>query len=238
MSDSTPKDPKKDPAKALSKEEQKKLLACTARLFADPDAEDDGDRERAALDLVDFGPAGAVAVARLLGDPELRKHRKGMWALLHTLADLLSLDIPAETESTLVEAGVEFVLELDDNSHYVGWMAADALAQHCREDARPASVDAIFAGFQKALHGDHALRQLAGIYGLAALEHPDSISELVEAEGGMASKEAERYRKRTLERLRAGEPPEVFDGGAERPEVKVGGIERSGVVPPTPENLN
>jgi hypothetical protein len=233
MSDSTPK----DPAKALSKEEQKKLLACTARLFADPEAEPDGDRERAALELVDFGPAGAVAVARLLGDAELRKHRKGMWALLHSLADLLSLDIPEETEATLVKAGVEFVLELDDNSQYVGWMAADALAQHCREDARPASVDAIFAGFQKALQGDHALRQMAGTYGLAAMEHPDSLSELVDATGGMASREAERYLARTLERLREGEPPEVFDGGAERPEVKVAGVERADVVP-SPESLN
>jgi hypothetical protein len=233
MSDSTPK----DPAKALSKEEQQKLLACTARLFADPDAEADGDRERAALELVDFGPAGAVAVARLLGDAELRKHRKGMWALLHSLADLLSLDIPEETEATLVKAGIEFVLELDDNSQYVGWMAADALAQHCREDARPASVDAIFSGFQRALQGDHALRQLAGIYGLAAMEHPDSLTELVDVLGGMASDEAERYLARTLERLRGGEPPEVFDGGAERPEVKVGAIETSGVVPP-PDSLN
>lgn len=233
MSDTTPK----DPTKALSKEEQKKLLSCTARLFADPDAAEDGDRERAALELVDFGPAGAVAVARLLGDAELRKHRKGMWALLHSLADLLSLDIPAETEANLVAAGVEFVLTLDDNSQYVGWMAADALAQHCREDARPTSVDAIFAGFQRALQGDHALRQLAGIYGLAAMEHPDSLSELVQATEGLASREAEAYLARTLERLRAGEPPEVFDGGAERPEVKVAGLERSRVVP-APDSLN
>lgn len=228
MSDTTPK----DPARSLSKDEQKKLLACTARIFSDPEGEDDGERERAALELIDFGPAGAVAVARLLGDRDLRQHRKGMWALLHTLADLLSLDIPAETEATLVEAGLEFLVELDDNAQYVGWMAADALAQHCRNDARPASVDAVFAGFQRLLQGDHALRQLAGIYGLAAMEHPDSLTELVDAIGGMASQEAERYLEKTVARLREGDPPEVFDGGAERPRVKVGEIERTPVMGP------
>lgn len=193
--------------KSLSKEDQRRLLECTQDLFG----EDDGARERAALALVDFGAPGAMAAARILADRALCKHRKGVWALLHTVADLLSLEVPRQIEADLIAACVDFLVDLRDNEEYVGWMVADTLATHARESDAGPGVDQVHAGFLRALRSPHALPQLGAIYGLAAMAMPEARADLVEAEGALAAAAVEDYLARVLRRLEAGEPPEVFE---------------------------
>ncbi len=193
--------------KDLTKEEQKRLLECTANLFADSQEA----RDQAALSLVDFGAAGGMAVIRILGDPELSTHRKGMWALLHTLADLLSLDIPMQLEEDLVEATGNFLLVQEDNDEYVAWMAADVLANHATETPRGAVVDRVWEVFLRCLRSDHPVPQMAGIYGVGSMKHPDAVLTLLDFAGGFSHKAVEDYLESSVGRLRKDESPAVFE---------------------------
>lgn len=187
---------------------RQRLLQLTADIFGD----DDQAREKAALELVDLGPVGARAVAKVLQDADLRRHRKGMWALLHTLADMLCLEIPEDLERELVEAVQVLLATLEDNSEYVAWMAADALVtHHLSGGAREGVRDLITEGFRAGLSSAGSVPLQASVYGLVALGDPEAIPDLVEAEERLEAGPVREYLRASIELLRRGEPPERFE---------------------------
>lgn len=186
--------------------ESEKLVGLMQRIFGT----DERAADAAAVDLVDFGPSGAQALLGVMADPEFRKQARGMWALLHALADFLSLEVPQDLQENLVAGAFDFLASLTHNRLGVAWLTADVLAHHLSDTRGPRMLDRLRAGFVACLAAPVPVVQKAAIYGLAAMGDQRSLEELFTAGARLTDPDALAYLARTRTRAEAGAEPEVF----------------------------
>lgn len=175
--------------------------------------EDPRVRDRAAIDLVDFGPPGAQALLRVLRDGELSENRAGLVALLHTLADFLSLEIPEDLQRELLEAGVSRLAQMEDDAEGATWTLADTIAEHGLSSRGERVRDKLVAALVRVLEAPHLGGRLGAVYALARLADPAGVKAMRDLSEVTADPDMLRYLRATLGRLDAGEEPEVFTVG-------------------------
>lgn len=172
--------------------------------------EDVQARNQAATDLVDLGPDGAAALAKVLRDADVSAHREGMVALLHAWADFAGLEIPDAVQDDLVDAAIHFLRHLEDNRSGVAWMVADVLAQHVLEGKGPRVRARVETAFAEVLDAPAPAARMAGAYGLARLRTEDAEDRLERRELEEPDPRVLAYLAATRDRLARDEDPELL----------------------------